>query len=252
MPLAARRPRVLVAALTVALLLVGGLAGVLIGSSSVRAASSPSTVVAVCVNDVDGTMHVIRDATGTPSQSGGACSADEHEVDWNLQGPTGADGAVGPTGATGATGPAGHLDPVTATAATTSLQQVARQAAALQRQLTSDATEQRAVAGHELQLASTLPNGSRFVAQLRTLVGPKAASDLLAAGGRSAVTTRKVPAATTVADLQDQLDSLSELSETESLRLQMAMDRVSKFMQTLSNLEKKTSDTDSAIVQNLQ
>lgn len=48
------------------------------------------------------------------------------------------------------------------------------------------------------------------------------------------------------------LDALSELSSTESLRLQMAMDRLSKMMSTLSNLLKKISDTASAITQNLK
>lgn len=52
--------------------------------------------------------------------------------------------------------------------------------------------------------------------------------------------------------LRDDLDALSELSETESLRLQMMMDRRSKFMSTLSNILKKLSDTASAIVQNLK
>jgi hypothetical protein len=48
------------------------------------------------------------------------------------------------------------------------------------------------------------------------------------------------------------LNSLSELSETESLRLQMAMDRLSKLMSTLSNLLKKASDAAGDIVQNLK
>jgi hypothetical protein len=46
--------------------------------------------------------------------------------------------------------------------------------------------------------------------------------------------------------------SLSEMGEMESLRLQMAMDRMSKMMSTLSNLLKKISDTSSAIVQNIK
>ena len=50
----------------------------------------------------------------------------------------------------------------------------------------------------------------------------------------------------------NQTDSANEMSEMESLRLQMAMDRVSKFMQTLSNIEKKDSDTDAAIIQNMK
>jgi hypothetical protein len=48
------------------------------------------------------------------------------------------------------------------------------------------------------------------------------------------------------------IDSLSEMSEMESLRLQMAMDRLSKLMSTLSNILKKTSDTASQITQNMK
>jgi hypothetical protein len=48
------------------------------------------------------------------------------------------------------------------------------------------------------------------------------------------------------------LDSMNDLSETQSLELQMAMDRRSKFLETLSNIEKTISDTDSSIVQNLK
>lgn len=59
-----------------------------------------------------------------------------------------------------------------------------------------------------------------------------------------------------VADVQAhpaaQLDSLSELGETEQLRMQMAMDRRTKAMETLSNLLKKSSDTASTITANLK
>jgi hypothetical protein len=47
-------------------------------------------------------------------------------------------------------------------------------------------------------------------------------------------------------------DSLSELSEMDQLRLQIAMDRLSKMMSTLSNILKKLSDTASQITQNLK
>jgi hypothetical protein len=52
--------------------------------------------------------------------------------------------------------------------------------------------------------------------------------------------------------MKSDLDSMSEMGETESLRLQMAMDRLSKMMSTLSNLLKKASDTDQGIVQNIK
>lgn len=52
--------------------------------------------------------------------------------------------------------------------------------------------------------------------------------------------------------VKNKLDSLSEMGEMESLRLQMAMDRLSKLMSTLSNLLKKASDTAQCITQNIK
>jgi hypothetical protein len=52
--------------------------------------------------------------------------------------------------------------------------------------------------------------------------------------------------------LRDKLDSLGELGEIETLRLQAAMDRLSKLLSTLSNMLKKISDTSQQIVRNLK
>ena len=52
--------------------------------------------------------------------------------------------------------------------------------------------------------------------------------------------------------LRDKLDSMNEMGEMASLRLQMMMDRISKFMETLSNLTKKLSETADAIIKNLK
>ncbi len=46
--------------------------------------------------------------------------------------------------------------------------------------------------------------------------------------------------------------SEGEMGEMMSLRLQMAMDRRSKFISTLSNLLKKQRDTEKAIIQNMK
>jgi conjugal transfer/entry exclusion protein len=46
--------------------------------------------------------------------------------------------------------------------------------------------------------------------------------------------------------------TLDELGETESLRLQMAMDRLSKLMETLANIMHTISDTQAALVKNLK
>ncbi|HEU4532920.1 MAG TPA: hypothetical protein VFS00_02335 [Polyangiaceae bacterium] len=56
----------------------------------------------------------------------------------------------------------------------------------------------------------------------------------------------------TIGAMKNEIDSLSEMGEMESLRLQMAMDRMSKMMSTLSNILKKISDTGSTIIQNMK
>ena len=52
--------------------------------------------------------------------------------------------------------------------------------------------------------------------------------------------------------LQDDKDTLSDMGEQDQLRLQMAMDRYSKLMATLSNMMQKQSDTSSAILGNMK
>jgi ABC-type transporter Mla subunit MlaD len=50
----------------------------------------------------------------------------------------------------------------------------------------------------------------------------------------------------------EQLQSISDITETMQLRLQMYMDRRSKFVEALSNIMKKQSDTAAAIIANLK
>jgi putative addiction module CopG family antidote len=52
--------------------------------------------------------------------------------------------------------------------------------------------------------------------------------------------------------MNNKLDSLSDMGEMASLRLQMAMDRLSKIRATLSNMLKKLGDTAQTITQNLK
>jgi hypothetical protein len=51
---------------------------------------------------------------------------------------------------------------------------------------------------------------------------------------------------------RNQKDTMSDMSEEESLRLQMMMDRRSKFIQAMSNIEKKIAETQDSLVQNLK
>ncbi|MBI2156358.1 MAG: hypothetical protein HYU26_05545 [Candidatus Rokubacteria bacterium] len=53
-------------------------------------------------------------------------------------------------------------------------------------------------------------------------------------------------------ELKGKLDSMNEMSEITSLRLQMMIDRRSKFISTLSSIMKRISDTQDTLVQNLK
>jgi len=52
--------------------------------------------------------------------------------------------------------------------------------------------------------------------------------------------------------LNAQLNAVNDLSELQSIQLQLAMDRRSKLLATLSDLEKSLEDTQQAILQNLK
>lgn len=55
-----------------------------------------------------------------------------------------------------------------------------------------------------------------------------------------------------VPDITNKLDGLNEMSEMVSLRLQMMMDRRSKFIGTLSNIMKKIGTTMETTTQNMK
>jgi hypothetical protein len=63
---------------------------------------------------------------------------------------------------------------------------------------------------------------------------------------------RKSDADAILAAAKNGLDSLSEMGETQALRLQMAMDRLSKMMATLSNIEKSMQDTAKSLVDQMK
>lgn len=89
----------------------------------------------------------------------------------------------------------------------------------------------RALEGRFRALASQLP------AQARPNLQPvKTVGDLAGMEGK----------------LKGALDTMSDLSEEQSLRLQQAMERRSKLLSTLSNLMKKQSSTSDAIIANLK
>ena len=54
------------------------------------------------------------------------------------------------------------------------------------------------------------------------------------------------------AELKQTLYSMGKISEMDALRLQMLMDRRSKFITTLSNIMKKISSTQDTLIQNLK
>lgn len=69
---------------------------------------------------------------------------------------------------------------------------------------------------------------------------------------RDSIAVTKAELEILIKELDSKLDNMNEMGEMESLRLQMAMDRLSKMMTTLSNLMKKMSETSQNIIQNLK
>ena len=68
-----------------------------------------------------------------------------------------------------------------------------------------------------------------------------------------------VPAKPTFADLrtlpaqfQTNLDSLNDISQAQQMKIQMLMDQRAKLIDTLSNIMKSISDTQSTIIQNIK
>lgn len=55
-----------------------------------------------------------------------------------------------------------------------------------------------------------------------------------------------------VSAMKGKIDSMSEMNEMQSMRLQMAMQRKSQMESTLSNILKKQEETSSAIVNNIK
>jgi hypothetical protein len=135
------------------------------------------------------------------------------------------------------------------------LREVQSQATVAQNELNKQMAGEKARGGKTNSPTDAVRCTSPACAQLAQKASE--ANQLAPATGSSA--RYSVPATPTAAQLQDLqnqmksgLDSMNEMSEMTSMRLQMAMDRQSKFYETLSNLMKSVSDTQSSIVQNLK
>jgi hypothetical protein len=104
--------------------------------------------------------------------------------------------------------------------------------------------------GNEVFLSSEMPTLIKAMDELQVSKVVAPLDSMLKNIEESLGTTKEVD--DSIDAIKKDLDSMSEMGEIESLRLQMAMDRMSKMMSTLSNLLKKMSDTADGIVQNLK
>ncbi len=56
----------------------------------------------------------------------------------------------------------------------------------------------------------------------------------------------------TATSSKSKLDSVGDMSQLEQMRMQSMMDRRSKALETLSNIQKKQSDTSKSIINNIR
>ena len=104
--------------------------------------------------------------------------------------------------------------------------------------------------GSESFLRSDLPKFVETILSLRNPIIGGAANKLKEANREFTLTLG------TMSDIIDStksgLNSLSEMGEMESLRLQMAMDRLSKLTAALSNILKNMAETSDEIIKNIK
>ena len=118
---------------------------------------------------------------------------------------------------------------------------------AKQRELLSKMQQQRTISAIQLDSFKLLQNRTLALQQGRN---PDSIKFVRSSSRVKTVSKNEMDAIVT--KLKNDLDSMSEMGEMESLRMQMLMDRQSKIMSTLSNLLKKISKTADEIVQNLK
>jgi len=101
----------------------------------------------------------------------------------------------------------------------------------------------QAVVASDVRRQRMIENGRRLLAQAEAM-----RQNYQPGPGQPTVAELDAP----IEQMKSDIDTMSEMGEMESLRLQMAMDRMSKMMSTLSNLLKKISDTSQTITQNMK
>lgn len=118
---------------------------------------------------------------------------------------------------------------------------------AKQREMLARLQKQQAITG-------SMVDSFRFLQNRTALIQQRKTPDLLrveSAGNNSRPMT-KTDIKNSIDQLKNDLESMNEMGEMESLRLQMAMDRMNKMYSTISNLFKKIDSTKSQIIQNLK
>lgn len=92
------------------------------------------------------------------------------------------------------------------------------------------------------RIAYRLVMGRREIAELTGKVGANAQS----------IEQPAEQLALLLSELKDELDSIDQMSEIESLRLQMTMDRLAKMTTVLAAITGRVSDTEDAIRRHLK
>jgi len=118
---------------------------------------------------------------------------------------------------------------------------------AKQREMLSRMQKQQAITGIQA-------DSFNFLLSRSELIQKRQNPDLLRfeASGNNARPMSKAELKNRMEQLKNDLNSMNEMGEMESLRLQMAMDRMSKMYSTISNMMKKIDSLQSQIIQNLK
>jgi hypothetical protein len=212
------------------------------------AAGAGSSAITACVTNTTGDIVILSDPTGSTAAT--CPSKGAHELAWNQEGATGAQGPQGPQGAAGSPGLGLGSS---SSAISAELSSALSSVAALSSQIQGDRAQELDLFRVQQRFAALhIPEFAASRATIRKLAGSNANELFASIAGSTTPFGIGWPSNGSLKTIEPDLNSMSDLSEMESMQLQMEMDRYSKALQSLSNLMKAIAEGEAAIVSNIK
>jgi hypothetical protein len=209
------------------------------------AAGAGASSITACVTNTTGDIVILSDPTGS---SGAVCpSKGAHELAWNQEGATGAQGPQGAAGSpTLGLGTSSSAISAQLTSALSSL-------TALSSQVQGDRTQELDLFRVQQRFAALhIPEFAISRATIRKLAGSNANELFASIAGTATPRGIGWPSNGSLKVIEPDLNSMNDMSTMYQMQMELEMDQYSKFVQALSNIMKTDTNAEQAIVQNVK